>query len=138
MSNGADYDVYISKFGYLTGTPTVFVQYGANVEDFYLDSAPSGVVSGTVTETGTGMPLEATVKIFRADNKFGIALFRTYFIIHSRKFLARWSLAMVSRERDQGRRLGSILWDLFAGEAPYRSIFLRAFHPALLIRAAGA
>ncbi|MFC2076824.1 NAD(P)/FAD-dependent oxidoreductase [candidate division KSB1 bacterium] len=79
-------------------------------------------------------------KIFRTDNKFGVALFRTYFIIHSRKFLARWSLAMVSEERhrDRGRRLGSILWDLFAGETPYRSIFLRAFNPALLVRAAGA
>ena len=62
------YDVYTSKFGYLTLLDEVFVQYGANVEDFYLDSAPSGVVSGTVTETGTGLPLEATVKVYRSDN----------------------------------------------------------------------
>jgi subtilisin-like proprotein convertase family protein len=62
------YDVYVSKFGYLTASPEIFVQYSANVEDFYLDSAPSGVVSGTVTETGTGNPLEATVKFYRSDN----------------------------------------------------------------------
>ncbi len=62
------YDVYTSKFGYLTLMDEVFVQYGANVEDFYLDSAPSGVVSGTVTELGTGAPLEATVKLYRSDN----------------------------------------------------------------------
>ena len=44
------------------------MQYGANVEDFYLDSAPAGVVSGTITETGTGTPLEAAVKVYRSDN----------------------------------------------------------------------
>ncbi|MCK4914552.1 MAG: hypothetical protein KAS89_00200, partial [Candidatus Eisenbacteria sp.] len=57
------YDVYTSKFGYLTLMEEVFVQYGANDVDFYLDFAPSGVVSGIVTETGTGTPLEATVKV---------------------------------------------------------------------------
>ena len=62
------YDAYISKFGYLTDAVLVFVQYGANDVDFYLDSAPSGDVSGTVTEVGTGAPLEATVKIYRSDN----------------------------------------------------------------------
>ena len=62
------YDVYTSRFGYLTFMEEVFVQYGANVEDFYLDFAPSGVVSGTVTELGTGTPLEAAVKIYRSDN----------------------------------------------------------------------
>ncbi|MCK4510679.1 proprotein convertase P-domain-containing protein, partial [bacterium] len=62
------YDVYVSKFGYLTAYEETFIQYGANALDFYLDFAPSGVVSGTVTETGTGVPLEATVKVYRADN----------------------------------------------------------------------
>ncbi|MCK4512249.1 carboxypeptidase regulatory-like domain-containing protein, partial [bacterium] len=62
------YDVYVSKFGYLTAYEETFVQYGANDVDFYLDFAPSGVVSGIVTETGTGVPLEATVKVYRSDN----------------------------------------------------------------------
>ncbi len=62
------YDVYVSKFGYLTLMEEVFVQYGANDVDFYMDFAPSGVVSGIVTETGTGTPLEATVKVYRSDN----------------------------------------------------------------------
>ena len=62
------YDVYVSKFGYLTLTQEVFIQHGANDVDFYLDFAPSGVVSGIVTEVGTGRPLEATIKIYRADN----------------------------------------------------------------------
>ena len=61
------YDTYVSKFGYLTLAEEVFVQYGANDVDFYLESAPSGEVSGTVTESGTGTPLEATVKVYRSD-----------------------------------------------------------------------
>jgi subtilisin-like proprotein convertase family protein len=62
------YDVYVSKFGYLPYFEEVFVQYGANDADFYMSFAPAGVVSGTVTEVGTGTPLDATIKIYRADN----------------------------------------------------------------------
>jgi subtilisin-like proprotein convertase family protein len=63
------YDVYAWKFGYLPVYEETFVQCGANTVDFYLDSAPpSGVMSGTVTELGTGTPLEATVKVYRSDN----------------------------------------------------------------------
>jgi hypothetical protein len=62
------YDVYVLKFGYLTTTEEVFLQYGANDVDFYLDAAPAGLLSGYVTEAVTGIPLEATVKVYRADN----------------------------------------------------------------------
>jgi len=63
------YDIYASKFGYLPVYEETFVQCGANTVDFYLDSAPpSGVVSGTVTELGTGTFLEATIKVYRSDN----------------------------------------------------------------------
>jgi len=62
------YDVYVAKFGYLILSEEVFVQYGANDVDFYLEFAPSGVVSGAITELGSGRPLEATVKFYRADN----------------------------------------------------------------------
>jgi hypothetical protein len=62
------YDVYVLKFGYLTTTEEVFLQYGANDVDFYLESAPAGLLSGFVTEAVTGIPLEATVKVYRADN----------------------------------------------------------------------
>ena len=62
------YDVYVLKFGYVTEYQDVFVQYGANDQDFYMEFAPSGVVSGTVTEIGTGTPLEATVKFYRSDD----------------------------------------------------------------------
>jgi subtilisin-like proprotein convertase family protein len=62
------YDVYVIKFGYVTGSEEVFVQVDANVADFYLDTAPQGTVSGTVTELGTGTPLDATIKAYRSDN----------------------------------------------------------------------
>ena len=61
------YDVYVLKFGYITLFEDVFVQYGANDVDFFMEFAPSGVVSGTVTEVGTGTPLDATVKFYRSD-----------------------------------------------------------------------
>jgi subtilisin-like proprotein convertase family protein len=61
------YDVYVSKFGYLNLYEEVFIQYGANDVDFNLATAPSGLVGGTVTEVGTGIPLEATIKVYRSD-----------------------------------------------------------------------
>ncbi len=62
------YDVYVSKFGYLPYFEEVFIQYGANDVDFFMEFAPAGVVSGTVTQVGTGTPLDATIKIYRSDN----------------------------------------------------------------------
>jgi len=62
------YDVYISKFGYVTWHEETFVAYGENNVDYYVDFGLFGLVSGTVTEMGTGLPLEATVRFYRADN----------------------------------------------------------------------
>ncbi len=62
------YDVYASKFGYLDYFDSPLVIYGANVYDFAMEPAPSGTVSGVVTEAGTGIPLEATINVYRSDN----------------------------------------------------------------------
>lgn len=62
------YDAYVLKFGYLTHFSELFVRYADNDVDFYLAPAPSGLVHGYVTEEGTGRPLEATIKLYRADN----------------------------------------------------------------------
>lgn len=62
------YDAYVLKFGYLTHASELFVQYADNDVDFYLDTAPAGLVHGHVTEVGTGRPLEATIRLYRADN----------------------------------------------------------------------
>ncbi len=62
------YDVYVMKFGYLTHSEELFVQYDVNDVDFLLDPAPSGFVLGSVFEAETVKPLTASVKIYRADN----------------------------------------------------------------------
>ena len=63
----ADYTLTVDYFGYMPHSESYFVNYGANVHDIALVSAPSGVITGTVTELGSGSPLVATVKIFRSD-----------------------------------------------------------------------
>jgi subtilisin-like proprotein convertase family protein len=62
------YDVYAVEFGYLAFDASTFVSVGANVYDIGLTPAPSGVVSGTVTEVGTGRPITATIDIYRSDD----------------------------------------------------------------------
>ncbi len=62
------YDAYVSKFGFLPHEEELFIQYGENDVDFALDSAPTGIVAGVVTELDTGRPLTATIKIYRADD----------------------------------------------------------------------
>ncbi|HBE72521.1 MAG TPA: hypothetical protein DDW31_00170, partial [candidate division Zixibacteria bacterium] len=62
------YDIYASKFGYIDTLLAPMVIYGANVYDFQLQAAPSGTVSGTVTEDSTGAPLGATINVYRTDN----------------------------------------------------------------------
>jgi len=64
----ADYTLVVDHFGYLHYEAPFFLNYGANVQDISLTPAPSGVLSGTVTEAGTGLPLAATVKVYRSDD----------------------------------------------------------------------
>ncbi|MFH1843606.1 MAG: carboxypeptidase-like regulatory domain-containing protein, partial [bacterium] len=63
----ASYQIEVDFFGYLPYVDDFFVNYGANVNDIVLLPAPSGVLSGTVTEIGTGLPLAAAVKVYRID-----------------------------------------------------------------------
>ncbi|MCK4414142.1 MAG: proprotein convertase P-domain-containing protein [Candidatus Eisenbacteria sp.] len=62
-----DYTVMCDYFGYLHWEQAYFLNYGANVLDITMIAAPAGVITGTITETGTGLPLEATVKLYRSD-----------------------------------------------------------------------
>jgi subtilisin-like proprotein convertase family protein len=64
----ADYTLMVDEFGYLHSETPFFLNYGPNVQDIELTSAPSGILSGTVTEVGTGLPLAASVKVYRSDN----------------------------------------------------------------------
>jgi subtilisin-like proprotein convertase family protein len=63
----ADYTIVVDFFGYLHYEEPFFLNYGANVYDIDLTPAPSGVLTGTVTEVGTGDPLQATLKVYRTD-----------------------------------------------------------------------
>jgi len=63
-----EYDIYARKFGYLDHAGTARVLCGANVHDIWMVPAPTGVISGTVTEEETGGPITATVRIYRSDD----------------------------------------------------------------------
>lgn len=62
------YDVYAAKFGYLAFSGSTMVYWGGNIYDVNMTPAPSGIVSGTVTEQGTGTPVTATIEIYRSDD----------------------------------------------------------------------
>jgi subtilisin-like proprotein convertase family protein len=62
------YTIQADLFGFLHWEEAFFINYGPNTLNIALDPAPSGILSGYVTESGTGAPLEATIKVYRSDN----------------------------------------------------------------------
>ncbi|MGH8791534.1 MAG: S8 family serine peptidase [Stackebrandtia sp.] len=64
-----DYEVTVAKFGYVSETTTVTVVEGETVvADFDLDAAPSGSVSGVVSDgSGQGWPLYAEIDVDGVD-----------------------------------------------------------------------
>ena len=62
-----DYDLEAVLFGYEPHTTAIFVSCGANTEDVALITAPAGDLSGTITEVGTGDPLDAVIMLYRPD-----------------------------------------------------------------------
>jgi len=60
-----NYLIEVEKFGYLPYSAEFFLEYGSNNWYVDLESAPAGVLSGIVTDSETGSPLDATLKIFR-------------------------------------------------------------------------
>lgn len=63
----APYTVTADYFGFLHWEEPYFLNHGANTLDIDLEAAPSGVLTGTITEVGTGTPLQASVKVYRSD-----------------------------------------------------------------------
>jgi subtilisin-like proprotein convertase family protein len=61
------YTMTVDLFGYSHWEEPYFIDYGPNALDVVLTVAPNGVLSGTVTEAGTSLPLEATVSVYRND-----------------------------------------------------------------------
>ena len=63
----ASYTITCDHFGFLHWETPYFINYGENVLDIVMDPAPAGVLTGVVTEAGTGDPLAATIKVYRTD-----------------------------------------------------------------------
>jgi subtilisin-like proprotein convertase family protein len=63
----AEYRLEVDLFGYLHHEESFFLNYGANTLDVDLNAAPSGVITGTITDSEFGDPLTATVKVYRTD-----------------------------------------------------------------------
>ena len=70
------------------------------------------------------------------DNRFGRMSFAVAGVIQRSRLLRAALMRMVEAEQGGPRtgRLSRMLWDMFTGGAPYRSIFLRGLHPAFLGR----
>lgn len=69
------------------------------------------------------------------DNGIGKLLFRCGHVAQHLRPARRAMLRMTIREQERARdvrRLSQILWDLFTGSAPYRSVLAQALHPAVL------
>ncbi|MDP6670071.1 MAG: proprotein convertase P-domain-containing protein, partial [Candidatus Krumholzibacteria bacterium] len=64
----ASYNITVELFGYLLHEEDFFLNYGANTLDVDLGAAPSGVMTGLITDSETGDPLVATVKVYRSDD----------------------------------------------------------------------
>ena len=61
------YTTRVDFFGYLPYEQDFFVNYGPNVHNIGLTAAPSGVLTGTVSDDSTGQFLMATIKVYRSD-----------------------------------------------------------------------
>ncbi len=62
-----NYTLVVDHFGYLHLGQPVFVNYGANTFPLVLTPAPSGVLSGHIYDSVTLLPLQGSVKVYRAD-----------------------------------------------------------------------
>ncbi|PID80832.1 hypothetical protein CSB20_05420, partial [bacterium DOLZORAL124_64_63] len=61
------YHIVVDHFGYLHFEQEFFLNYGANTFDIALDAAPAGILAGSVVDSETSEPLQATVYVFRTD-----------------------------------------------------------------------
>jgi flavin-dependent dehydrogenase len=75
------------------------------------------------------------------DNRYGRLLFQVHDLASRRRLLTRsyYAVASSRRERDPAARLArQILWEMFTGNVPYRTIFYQGFNPRLQARLTGA
>jgi flavin-dependent dehydrogenase len=72
------------------------------------------------------------------DNRAGRLVFRVARVLRHASFARRAVLNMTREEqaliRGDRRRMSLVLWNVFTGSEPYRSVLLRTLHPAFLGR----
>ena len=69
------------------------------------------------------------------DNVVGKFVFNVASLVQKARFARRGILRMTANEQQQTaspRRMSGVLWDLFSGSASYTNVFLRTLHPAYL------
>lgn len=69
------------------------------------------------------------------DNQVGKVVFGFGSLVQKARFARRGVLRMTANEQNQSdrpKRMSGVLWDLFSGSAPYTDVFLRTLHPAYL------
>lgn len=75
---------------------------------------------------------------FHYDNFCGKLLFGIHPFIASSSILSRTHMAVVREEQEMGpsgdKRLSHILWNLFTGDAPYKSILIQCLSPKLQLK----
>ncbi len=77
------------------------------------------------------------VESIENDNRLGRIAFGVTRQFQAHRFARRGLLRMTTAEQHRAgsaRRMSQVLWDVFTGSAPYRSVLRRSLHPAFLGR----
>ena len=96
-------------------------------------------VSGAVFEGVSAESFEKfswpAYKKLENDNKIGKVIFFAVGLIQKIPLMRRAILKMITKEQNREnrpKRMSIVLWDMFTGSAPYRTISFRMFHPLFL------
>lgn len=76
-----------------------------------------------------------TCRAISKDNQVGKVVFGFGSLIQKSRFARRGVLRMTANEQKNAngsRRMSEVLWDLFSGSASYTDVFLRTLHPAYI------
>ena len=76
-----------------------------------------------------------TCRAIAKDNQVGKVVFGFGTLVQKSRFARRGVLRMTATEQnsdDSSRRMSAVLWDLFSGSASYTDVFLRTLHPAYI------
>jgi flavin-dependent dehydrogenase len=104
-------------------------------------AAASAAVFEGVSQEDLRVRFWPACRTIARDNAVGRLIFQVVHLIQRHRVALHALLRVVAREQADARRparMSTVLWDTFTGSAPYREILVRALHPLLLLRLAGA